>query len=178
MTILTSFDPFGGSEKNYSNLSSDLIESDGNLDKIQLPVCYRECYEKLRKKLDEKEYDNVILLGQAGARTKVTIEKIAINWMSATIPDNSGALVHGEKLLEDGPDGIFSKVDVTKLVDTLKSEGFDCDVSYSAGTYVCNALYYQTLIENPDKNVIFIHVPAKDEENSAKIIRRVIDQLS
>ena len=178
MTLLTCFEPFGGDDTNYSSLSSDLIAPDDKLDRILLPVCYRECYEKLREKLREKEYDNVILLGQAAGRSRVTIEKIGINWMSATIADNSGLLAHGEKLAKDGPDGIFTRVDVTGLVDTLRVEGLDVDVSYSAGTFVCNALYYQTLLENPERNVLFIHVPAKDPENSASIIERVIDQLS
>ena len=178
MTLITAFEPFGGSEKNYSMLALDLIEETDSLRKALIPVEYRRSYEALKKIIAEGDYDSIILVGQAGARSKVTVEKIAINWASATIPDNGGLLLHGEKLLEDGQDGIFSTVDVTDVVDTLIAKGFDAAVSYSAGTYVCNALYYQTLVENPDKKVVFVHVPAKDEGNSAAILKEVISQLS
>ena len=178
MTLITAFEPFGGSEKNYSMLSLDLIEESENLRKALIPVEYRRSYEVLRGILSEGDYDNIILVGQAGSRDKVTIEKIAINWASATIADNGGLLLHGEKLIDEGADGIFSTVDVTGLVDSLKENGLEAAVSYSAGTYVCNALYYQTLLDNPEKKVVFVHVPARDEENSAAILREVIAQLS
>ena len=178
MTIITAFEPFGGSEKNYSMMALDLIEENENLSKALIPVEYRRSYEVLKAFLDDGDYDNIILVGQAGARDKVTVEKIAINWASATIADNAGALLHGEKLVEEGPDGIFSSVDVTALVDSLKVKGYDAAVSYSAGTYVCNALYYQTLLDNPGRKVVFVHVPAKDEENSADILREVVSYLS
>ena len=178
MTLITAFEPFDGAHKNYSMLALDMIEENDNLKKALIPVEYRRSYEALHEILAGGSYDTVILVGQAGARDKVTVEKIAINWASANIADNSGALLRGEKLVEDGPDGIFSTVDVKSIVDNLKAKGFDVAVSYTAGTYVCNALYYLTLFNNPDKKVVFVHVPVKDEGISASIIEDIVAQLS
>ena len=85
MTLVTAFEPFGGDEKNYSMLALDLIEENEDLEKVLIPVEYRRSYEVLRNILDAGDYDNIILVGQAGARNKVTIEKIAVNWASAHV---------------------------------------------------------------------------------------------
>jgi len=75
---------------------------------------------------------------------------------------------HGEPIEPDGADGYFATIHVEKICDTLKSRGIPAQVSYSAGTYVCNCTMYSLLYflkkTGLDIPAGFIHVPCSYEE--------------
>ena len=105
----------------------------------------------------------IILLFQAGGRAAITFERVAINCMSARIPDNAGQTPQDEAIA-DGSLALHSTADVRKLAQAIQDAGIPAQVSYSAGAYVCNDLYYQVLdyFQKADRPlpVCFIHVPS------------------
>ena len=172
--LLTGFEPFGGSDINYSEEAVKLCSVPDNVDKALIPVGFEVSHRRVAELLEKDSYDAVILVGQAGARDAVTVEKIGINWQQAGIPDNYGVMPLGEKLEEDGPDGIFSKVDINALIKAMNEKGVGARISFSAGSYVCNALYYRTLLAFPGKETVFIHLPAKELEKSVTALEAAV----
>ena len=122
--------------------------------------------------MENDQPDAVINVGQAGGRACVTVEKVAINLADAGIPDNAGDSPQDEPLEEDGPDAYFSTLPVRAMVENVKSHGLPCEISYSAGTYVCNSVMYRVLHlaarSYPNMKAGFIHVPYSSEQVANK----------
>ncbi len=59
-----------------------------------------------------------------------------------------------------------SDVDVMVFVNNLQEKGIPAEVSFHAGTYVCNYQYFNCLKYVLGKKIksLFIHVPASPEE--------------
>ena len=176
---LTYFEPFGERRENVSLIvSKDVDNPKVNLDKKGLRVSY-DNIEKEIEEIISSNYDLVVLTGEAGGRKKVSLEKLAINLKSAKIPDNDGKICFNERI-DNGNDAIFSNVDVISLNEKLKEEGYDLEVSLTAGAYICNLSYYYALKKVKEKNlktkVIFVHYPVLEDTSSFhKIIERIID---
>ena len=66
-----------------------------------------------------------------------------------------------EKIRDEGPDGIFARMDVRKAVFSLKQAGIPAELSFSAGTFVCNEVMYRLL--ETDLPGGFVHVPCAAE---------------
>src|SRR5699024_12761397 len=84
----------------------------------------------------------VACLGPAAGRTGSTPERVAANVRDARIPDAVGARPIDEPVVEAGPVGYFSTLPVKAMVAALAEEGVPGAVSQTAGTYVCNDVFY------------------------------------
>ncbi len=170
--LLTGFEPFSEDLFNPSweavKLLPEQIE-ERQIIKTCLPVVFGKAADMLIEKIRETKPDAVICTGLAGGRKAVTPELIAVNLRSAGIPDNDGQQPVWEKILEDGEDGIFTKLPVREMKTQLLAAGIPAEISYSAGTYVCNEVMYRLLHyaghenENPGMKAGFIHVPYAKE---------------
>ena len=130
-----------------------------------LPVEYHRAFEALKSHIQEHTPEVVLSFGVAQNRKKICLERVAINHRSVKSKDNSGFTPETKKILEDGPDGIFSNIkDIDGLSKTLKEKGWKVRVSQSAGDYVCNALMYETCLLATENDFLydFIHIPAED----------------
>ena len=89
--LITGFDPFGGAAINPAfeavKLLPDTIEG-AKIHKLEIPTVFKKDGEVLAKAIEEKNPDIVICVGQAGGRSDISVEKVAINLMEARIPDN------------------------------------------------------------------------------------------
>ena len=67
-----------------------------------------------------------------------------------------------------GPDAYFATIPTREIVDALREQGIPAQLSYSAGTFVCNNLLYCALHEsersNPAPRCGFVHVPYLPEQ--------------
>ena len=173
--LVTGFDPFGGESVNPAyeavKLLPDIIEG-AQIIKLQIPTVFKKSIEVVKEAVENDQPDVVINVGQAGGRACVTVEKVAINLADAGIPDNAGDSPQDEPLEEDGPDAYFSTLPVRAMVENVKSHGLPCEISYSAGTYVCNSVMYRVLHlaskEYPNMKAGFIHVPYSCEQAAKK----------
>ncbi|EQC47351.1 pyroglutamyl-peptidase I [Bacteriovorax sp. Seq25_V] len=173
MTILISgFVPFGEWKSNPTERLVEELESD-NINTILLPVSYDRAFKELENTADILRPDTLIMLGVAGRRKCISLERIAINVIDAEIKDNDGYGLNGLVIEESGPDGIFTNMDLLKIYETYDQSRFlPLEISNTAGTYVCNYLYYRALSKYKNSmNVLFIHVPpTKDEMAESEII--------
>lgn len=165
--LLTAFEPFGGEQVNPSQLAVERLAAQ-EVDHVELrtaflPVVYYAAAEALRAAVDEHEPDIVICVGQAGGRLGITPEKVAINRNDTVVPDNAGQAPIDEAIITDGPVGYFTGLPVTAIVEALQEADIPAQVSWTAGAYVCNHVFYSLmhLIETEHTNIRggFVHVP-------------------
>jgi pyroglutamyl-peptidase len=103
------------------------------------------------------------MFGQAAGRKNISIERVAVNIIDARIPDNKGEKPIDKPVIPGGKNAYFSSLPVRKIKDALEEKNIPVSISYSAGTYVCNYLFYSVMhhIETRelDKCAGFIHYP-------------------
>jgi pyroglutamyl-peptidase len=75
---------------------------------------------------------------------------------------NNAAIIQG------GPDGFFSTLPVEEMVTALQMENLPASISYSAGTFVCNNLFYLIQFHCKGKSIHsgFVHVPLMQSQAS------------
>lgn len=160
--LLTGFEPFDGETENPSGLIVRAFagEQRENLVTAVLPVAFDRAAETLRALIETHRPDRVVLLGQAGGRNRVTAEMVAVNFRDARIPDNDGKQPCRERILEGAPDAYLSTAPVHALVDRIRADGIPAAVSMTAGTYVCNELYFSALHAMAGHGeTVFVHLP-------------------
>ena len=114
----------------------------------------------------------VLALGLAGGRSdKIEIERVAINCIDAEIPDNAGVQYRDQVITPDGENAFFSSLPIAGLLDSLKAAGVPAQISNSAGTYVCNYLFYKLQelgAASPLRRSGFVHFPFLPEQARGK----------
>jgi len=172
--LVTGFEPFGGDAVNSSgDAVAALAASWAGPDELVtavLPVAFdqvRSVDGPLLRLLDEHAPDVVVAVGLAAGITQVRIERVAINLMDARIPDNDGAQPVDAPVADGGPAARFATLPVKAVAAAVRDAGIPAGVSYSAGTYVCNAAFYavqRALAGRPGVLSGFVHVPRSTEE--------------
>jgi pyroglutamyl-peptidase len=91
---------------------------------------------------------------------------VAINVQDARIPDNAGAQPIDVPVIDGGPAAYFSTLPIKSLVMGLKSAGFPASVSQTAGTFVCNQVFYALQHTLSGLGVLsgFMHLPLLPEQ--------------
>jgi pyroglutamyl-peptidase len=164
--LITSFEPFNGEPINPGyEVTQQLpknIES-CTIITAQLPTSFYSSIVTLETLLNEHQPELVICLGLAGGETEIRFEKVAINLNEARIPDNSGNQPCDESIEKDGPTAYFSNLPLKSMVTNLAQIGIPSHISYTAGTYVCNHIFYGLMhlieTEYPMIKGGFIHIP-------------------
>lgn len=183
--LITGFEPFGGEEINPSWEAVKLLPSEINgytLTKLLLPVVFGRAAQTVIELAEEIDPDVILCIGQAGGRSNITPELVAINLRNASIPDNDGNQPKDEAILENGQTAYFSSLPVRKMSEAIATFGIPSTVSYSAGAYVCNDVLYTLLshFDGTKTRVGFIHIPYSKEQgkepsmNMDDIVRGVI----
>ena len=173
--LITGFDPFGGESVNPAFEAVRLLPdeiAEFELCKLEIPTEFVKSGVILKAALRAVHPDAVLCVGQAGGRTAITPERVAINLMDARIPDNAGYQPIDMPVVPDGPAAYFSTLPIKAIVTRIQSAGLPSAVSNTAGTYVCNSLLYTLLhtasLEYPGLRGGFLHVPYAMEQLSGK----------
>src|SRR5829696_8625317 len=170
--LLTGFEPFGGDSSNPSGAAVRVVAQRWTGPEILitevLPVTFAGAAGRLRELLAAHRPDVVVAAGLAGGRRAVGVERVAVNLIDARIPDNAGLQPIDEPSAEDAPVAHFSTLPVKGIVRALDEAGIPAEVSHSAGTFVCNHLFFTTMNSVPaGVRAGFIHVPWSDEDGPA-----------
>lgn len=155
--LLTAFEPFDNLNTNSSLEVLKQINID-NVVKEVLPVSYNQVKIKIKELIKKHHPDFIINLGQAGGETKLRIEKFALNYTRANIPDNDGILKTKGEVFESAPLALTTSHDIESIVDDANIDKIDSYISLSAGGYICNSCYFSSLHLN-NGNALFIHLP-------------------
>lgn len=169
--LITGFDPFGGETINPSwEAVCQLPDQLGEyiLCKLQIPTVFGSAAAKVLSVAAEFQPDAILCIGQAGGRSAITPERIAVNIRDARIPDNAGNQPSGERIVSDGPAAYFSTLDPEVMRDAVLAAGIDATVSNSAGAFVCNDTLYTLLhhFDNSRVRVGFVHIPYLPEQGT------------
>ena len=169
--LVTGFEPFGGEEINPSWEAVKALPDELNgatLLKVRLPVSFKRVREILPRLIAREKPDIILLTGQAGGRPNVTVERVAINIMDSTMPDNDGFTPEDEPVFEGAPDAYFATIPIKDVVKALRKAGIPAGVSNTAGTYVCNTAMFTALhtiaVSGMETKAGFIHVPFSHEQ--------------
>jgi len=175
MILLTGFEPFGGDTANPSwaaaRSAARLLQSEGlDVQAVELPCVFGESAKVLAEALERFTPELVLCAGQAGGRARISLERVAINCDDARIPDNAGNQPVDEPVVPGGPAAYFTSLPVKAALAALSAEQIPAEVSQSAGTYVCNHVFYalmHALRLRPGTRGGFVHVPYEDKQLAA-----------
>lgn len=160
--LFTGFRPFLNYQSNPSwEIAQALAyEFSPNSRAIELPVIFGECFDFLKTEISKENHfpDQLWLFGLASNRREMCLERVALNWVETDFPDEKGQRILQPRSIDPlKPDAILLKehplIDKPRLHKNLK-------VSHSAGTYVCNDLYFRVLdyYQGYQNRIVFVHV--------------------
>ncbi len=168
VVLLFGYEPFLEFSENPSmiiaqKLNGQKINNHSIVSRI-LPVDYSKVEQEITDSIKLFHPDLVVGLGVAPGRSKITPEKIAINYKYSEVADNSGKKPNGELIDHRQSNGIFSTLPVETIVNKLSENGIPSSLSLSAGGYLCNYAMFIIVRESLKSGVKggFIHMPLHD----------------
>jgi pyroglutamyl-peptidase len=147
--LLTGFEPFDGDALNPSRETVKALagarvaglEVRGTV----LPVEDRAARATLRPLLHETGLRAVVMLGLAGGRARIAVERVALNLLDYRMPDSAGTRRRDEPCAPGGPAAYFTSLPSREIVAELAAADIPASLSESAGTFLCNAMLYFSL---------------------------------
>ena len=131
-------------KSNSSKVLLDNIKCNKS-DKLYLKNSFVTSVDQLQNKLVKNNYDLIISFGQAS---------LDYNNIKIEIQGKNDTNIYN------------TTYDFSKLCYKLKVNGFNIIISYDAGNYLCNNIYYYGLKyiaeQNLNCDMIFIHIPQQD----------------
>lgn len=173
--LITGFDPFGGATINPSHelvrrLNGERIEGHA-LVGATLPVAFDEAPRVLTELIDTHAPVLVLAIGQAGGRSELSLERIAINLIDARIADHTGQQPIDIAIVAGAPAAYFATLPVKAMLEEIRAQGVPAALSLSAGSFVCNQIFYVTChllaTRHPHIRCGFMHVPWLPEQAAA-----------
>ena len=165
--LLFGFEPFGGEEINPAQevvreLAGERIAGH-RVVPAELPVTFDGTMAALVEAIAREQPALVIGIGQADGRARISLERVAINLIDARIPDNAGAQPVDAPVIAGAPAAYFTTLPVKAMLAAMQSAGVPAELSFSAGSYVCNAAFFALmhLLATQHQSVRggFIHIP-------------------
>ncbi len=169
--LITGFEPFGGETVNPSALAVAALDgrtiAGRKVVARVLPCVFGAAIEALDAELRRVRPELVICVGQAGGRAPITVERVAVNVDDARIADNAGARPIDRPIEKRGPVAYWSTLPIKAIVSALHDAGIAAEVSQTAGTFVCNHVFYGLMRALSRRRGVrggFIHVPFLPEQ--------------
>lgn len=182
--LLTGFDPFGDTGHSGLPLNPSwlAVQALGGkrigghlLVAAQLPTVFQASIAELLRLLALHKPVLVICVGQAGGRSAISLERVAININDARIPDNTGSQPVDTPVVSGGPAAYFSTLPIKAMLQAMQNAGVAAEVSQTAGTFVCNHVFYALMHALTTKRGLkqtrggFIHVPYVPEQGTPSL---------
>lgn len=170
IVLVTGFEPFGGDARNPSQEIARALHgreiAGRRVVGAVLPCVFGRSIASVRQLLRVHRPELVVCFGLAGGRGEITPERVAINVDDARIPDNAGAQPIDARIVRGGPAAFWSTLPIKAIVAALREQGIPAAVSQTAGTFVCNHVFYGLMHALRWQRTVrggFIHVPAAAE---------------
>jgi len=146
--LLTGFEGYGGRSDNPSamvaeSLAGSVVAGEKIVADV-LPVTMHDIRRNIETLIDRHQPRLIVCLGLAPGEPMIRLEKLAVNQADFQICDNNGDINRGP-LIEGGPAAFEVTLPVHDIFDELLVAGFPARVSYTAGTFLCNAVSYHAL---------------------------------
>ena len=172
--LVTGFAPFGGEAVNPSWQAARLLDGwacQGHAIAAQeIPCAFGAAIRALETEIARFKPKAVILVGQAGGRVELSIERVAVNLDDTEAPDNAGARPVDSPVIPGGPAAYFSSLPIKAIVAALRAAGLPSAISNTAGNFVCNHVFYGACHLRATRfktmRVGFIHTPYSLEQGA------------
>lgn len=163
--LITGFEPFGGRDANATGVAAQALDGsviEGHrVHGLQLPCTFEAAPRRLVEQVQRLRPMLVLALGLAASRSGFALERVALNLVDAPIADNAGAQPTDRPVLPGGPAAHFATLPVKAMVAALQAAAWPAALSHSAGTFVCNQVFYtlmQAVADRPRVRAGFMHV--------------------
>jgi len=172
IALVTGFAPFADDTINPSaeiarKLHGEILDGMLVIGAV-LPTEFARSLSTLEALIEQHRPALVVALGLAGGRGEISLERVAINLIDARIADNAGAQPMDEAVIADAPTAYFSSLPLKGLLLHLRALGIPVTISHSAGTFVCNQVFFglaHLLATRYPKTIGgFVHVPYLPEQ--------------
>jgi pyroglutamyl-peptidase len=170
LVVLTGFEPFADFKINPSWEAAKTFD-DKEIDSFkvksfQIPLAYKKIKPTITEIIDTQKPAVIITLGQS-YRPVISLEKAALNLADlteSTIIYNCGTRPKDQILEAAAPPAYFTTLPIRVILDRLRENSIPAEISYSAGTFGCNQIFYHTMhkihTDKLDTRAGFIHVPS------------------
>lgn len=164
--LVTGFGPFPGVAENPSawlaeTLAAEPPRLDAEFHARVVPTAWQAA-ELMPQLYDSLQPHVMIHFGVSERANAFRIERSAHN-RAALRADASQALPAGRVIHAEGPDRLDTELPAGRLAAHLRTSGLPAVTSRSAGSYLCNFLYYHSLDwarRQPEPRLaLFVHVP-------------------
>ena len=167
--VTTGFEPFANFPVNPSWEAAKAFNNKDfgsfNSKAFQIPLVYKEIRPAIIRIIEVQRPKIIISLGQS-YRPVISLEKVAINLADlteSTILYNCGTQPKDEVLEPNAPAAYFTTLPIEKILRELRKHYIPSEISFTAGTFGCNQLFFHTMheIHSEGLNIPagFIHVP-------------------
>jgi pyroglutamyl-peptidase len=150
--LVTGFGPFGNTPINPAEGVARALHGTqiNGVDIVAtiVPCAFFESIAAAQDAIEQTRPDAVIMLGEYGGRSMITVERIAQNFNDSTryqFADNNGVILQDVKTVEDGPDAYYSTLPIRAMVTAMRRAQLPADISDASGTIICNHLFYGVL---------------------------------
>ena len=177
--LITGFEPFGSRKTNNSWEVAKVFRNRDKIKVLQLPVSFSRSHGLVIDQIEKQCYDIILMLGETSSTNDyVRLERVAITLKDSINPDNDEVIADEEILIEDASTAYFTKFPLKKIAGKLKDAGYSVKVSNSAGTFVCNSLYFNILhyveTNKLTTKALFIHLPANTQVISLEEMKNTV----
>ena len=169
--LLTGFEPFGGDDLNPSWLVAQALHGEvidgARIEALRLPCVFGQAIAELTTAINKHGPQLVLALGLAADRDALTPERVAINVDDARIADNAGATPLDLPVVDGAPAAYFSSLPIKAIVAELSRAGVPAAVSQTAGTFVCNHVFFGLMHALRRRRGVrggFMHLPLLPEQ--------------
>ncbi len=165
--LVTGFDPFGGEPVNPAFEALKFLEgkilNGYTVVTQEIPTVRFKAVETVKAAIAKVDPAMVVAVGQAGGRLEITPERVAINIDDFRIPDNGGNQPTDDPIVKGAPAAYWSTLPIKSMVRAMKDAGIPASVSNTAGTFVCNHIFYGLMHLLAEEGNVrrggFVHIP-------------------
>lgn len=168
--LITGFDAFGNTPINPAQETVRAVDGTtvggAKIVGRVVPSIFFKSIEVVKDAINEVEPDIVIMLGEYGGRSILTVERIAQNFNDSSrykLADNDGVVLQGKPTISGGPAAYYTTLPIRAMVKAMRETGIPSDISDTLGTNICNHLMYGVLhyiaVNNLAIRAGWIHLP-------------------
>ncbi|RME73920.1 MAG: hypothetical protein D6785_16490 [Planctomycetota bacterium] len=166
--LLTGFGPFLDFKINPSQLLVEDLSTSFKIPNLEvisqvLPVAYDQWERILFPFIQSFQPHLILSFGVQKKKEALFLEFAGRNLAHSERPDIYGKVKSNAVLEPHGPQFLSTPLPLSRIKKHLSLKGYPVEISYSAGSYLCNCQYYKTLYFLKSSNLPvpmgFIHIP-------------------
>ncbi|WP_417378752.1 pyroglutamyl-peptidase I [Gimesia sp.] len=150
--LLTGFEAYGYTPINPAESVARALEGvsigDAEIVSRIVPNTFFKCIDFVTAAMEEVQPELVLMMGEYGGRSMVTVERLAQNLNDGTrygLTDNAGQSLQGDLTAAEGPVAYYATLPLRAMVKAMRAAGVPADISDAGGTFCCNHLMYGVL---------------------------------